>query len=101
MRSQTKTTTVEKKNEYADNGYESRGNYIGGIILIQNIRNDVSTLTDIAIAIHSMICKEALRNNKVDVVFDTYEDISIYILWGGHKEEKNKASGSIVLQQLN
>lgn len=50
---------------------------IDGMSFVQKVKADVSTFGDIAKSIHGMIRREAMYSNRVDVVFDTYEDISI------------------------
>ena len=50
---------------------------IDGMSLVQKVKNDVTTFADIATAIHKMVCKEAMQSNRIDMVFDTYEEMSI------------------------
>ena len=50
---------------------------IDGMSLVQRVKSDVSTFGDIATAIHNMVCKEAMQSNRIDVVFDTFEQMSI------------------------
>jgi len=45
--------------------------------LVQKVKNDVTTFADIATAIHKIVCKEAMQSNRIYVVFDTYEEMSI------------------------
>lgn len=69
---------------------------IDAMSLVQKVKNDVSTFADVAAAIHNMICKEAMQSNRIDVVFDTYEEMSIKTVERTHRGEEQ----GLQLQQI-
>lgn len=56
---------------------ECTATVIDGMSLVQKVNNNVSTFADVATATHNMICKEAKKSTRVDIVFDIYEEMSI------------------------
>ena len=50
---------------------------IDGMSLVQRVKGDQLTFGDVAIIVLSMAMKEGVRCNRIDVVFDTYKELSI------------------------
>ena len=50
---------------------------IDGMSLVQRVKGDQMTFRDVAISVLSMAMKEGVRCNRIDVVFDTYKELSI------------------------
>ena len=69
--------------------------------LVKKVKSDVSTFGDIATAIHNMACKEAMDSTRIDVVFDTYKEVSIKSLERTNRgEEQGLQLHSITATQL-
>ena len=45
--------------------------------LVQNVRQNDGTFGEIAAVVHSMMFKEGTYSSQIDIVFDTYIDMSI------------------------
>lgn len=50
---------------------------IDGMSLVQRLKGDQLTFGDIAMTVLSMAMKEGVRCNRIDVIFDTYKELSI------------------------
>ena len=50
---------------------------IDGMSLVQRLKGDQLTFGDIAMTVLSMAMKEGVSCNRIDVVFDTYKELSI------------------------
>ena len=50
---------------------------IDGMSLMQRVKGDQLTFGDVAIIVLSMAMKEEAQCNRIDVVFDTYKELSI------------------------
>ena len=50
---------------------------IDGMSLVQRLKGDQLTFGDVAMSVLSMAMKEGVRCNRIDVVFDTYKELSI------------------------
>ena len=50
---------------------------VDGMSLVQRLKGDQLTFGDVAITVLSMAMKEGLSCNRIDVVFDTYKELSI------------------------
>ena len=50
---------------------------IDGMSLVRRVKGDQLTFGDVAIIVLSMAMKEGVRCNRIDVVFDTYKELSI------------------------
>ncbi len=50
---------------------------LDGMSLVHKVSNNVKTFGEIATSIHAMICKEGSDGNRIDVVFDRYDELSI------------------------
>ena len=44
---------------------------------VQNVRQNDGTFVEIAAVVHSMVFKEGIHSSRIDIVFDTYIDMSI------------------------
>ena len=44
---------------------------------MQNVRQNDGTFGEIAAVVHSMVFKEGIHSSRIDIVFDTYIDMSI------------------------
>ena len=50
---------------------------IGGMSLVQNVGQNDGKFGDIAAVVLSMVLKEGTQSSRIDIVFDTYRDMSI------------------------
>ena len=63
---------------------------IDGMSLVQKFKNDMTPFADIATAIHNMVCKEAMQNNRIDVVLDMYEELQTKTVERTNKGEEQR-----------
>ena len=45
--------------------------------LVQNVGQNDGTFGEIAVVVNSMVFKEGTHTSRIDIVFDTYRDMSI------------------------
>ena len=50
---------------------------IYGMSLVQNVGQNDGTFGEIAVVVDSMVFKEGTHSSRIDIVFDTYRDMSI------------------------
>ena len=50
---------------------------IDGMRLVQNVGQNDGTFGEIAAVVHSMVFKEGTHSSRIDIVFDTYRDMSV------------------------
>ena len=50
---------------------------VDGMILVQRVKGDERTFIEVAMSVLSMALREGHRSQRIDVVFDTYQEMSI------------------------
>jgi hypothetical protein len=73
----TLATTLQKNVTVAEQLPGNSASVISGMNLVQRVKGDQATFGDVAKTVLSMALREGSQSNRVDVVFDTYQENSI------------------------
>jgi len=68
---------LQKNVQVCEEVPENSATVIDGMSLVQRLKGDQLTFGDVAMTVLSMAMKEGVSCNRIDVVFDTYKELSI------------------------
>ena len=69
--------TLQKGIAAVDHLPQNTASVVDGMNLVQRIKGDKATFGDVAATVFSMALNEGRQSNRIDVVFDTYQENSI------------------------
>ena len=69
--------TLQKGIAAVDHLPQNTASVVDGMNLVQRIKGDQATFGDVAATVFSMALNEGRQSNRIDVVFDTYQENSI------------------------
>ena len=70
-------TTLQKNVAVAEKLPENSASVVDGMSLVQRVKGDQATFGDVAITVLLMALREGSQSNRIDIVFDTYQENSI------------------------
>ena len=73
----TLATTLQKNVAVAEQFPGNSASVVDGMNLVQRVKGDQATFRDVATTVLSMALKEGSQSNRIDVVFDKYQENSI------------------------
>ena len=73
----TLATTLQKNVAVAEQFPGNSASVVDGMNLVQRVKGDQATFGDVATTVLSMALKEWCQSNRIDVVFDKYQENSI------------------------